>query len=148
MYLTQKRKGVRIVLADPPGSVLFDAITSGQVPTTRSGSSITEGIGQGRITANLKGAPITEAVRIDDEESLRMTFHLLVREGIFVGVSSGLNVAAAVREARRLGPGHTIVTILCDSAARYQSRLFSRSWLESKKLLHCLDASHLRLLSD
>ena len=147
MYLKQKKRGVEIVLADPEGSVLYDAFTTGSVPTTRSGSSITEGIGQGRITANLEGAPVDRAIRITDEEAVRMTFDLLTDEGIFVGASSGLNVAAAVQVAKKLGPGHTVATILCDSGQRYQSRLFSRSWLESKKLLHCVGEHQLKLLS-
>jgi cysteine synthase A len=147
LYLKQKKKGVKIVLADPPGSVLYDFYSTGVIPTARSGSSITEGIGQGRVTANLEGAPIDEAVRVSDEESIRMVFDLLTEEGVFVGASSGLNVVAAVKVAKKLGPGHTVVTILCDSAARYQSRLFSKSWLESKNLLHVLDERHLRLLA-
>ena len=146
MYLKQRSAAIRIVLADPPGSVLYEAITTGCVPATRSGSSITEGIGQGRVTANLEGAPIDEAIRVSDEESLRATFDLLAEEGLFVGCSSGLNVAAAVRVARKLGPGKTVATILCDSGQRYQSRLLSRSWLESKGLLHVLEPKHLRLL--
>jgi cysteine synthase A len=147
LYLKQKQKGVKIVLADPPGSVLYDWLTTGVMPTTRSGSSITEGIGQGRVTANLEGAPIDDAVRVSDEESVRMVFDLISEEGVFVGASSGLNVMAAIKVAQKLGPGHTVVTILCDGAGRYQSRLLSKSWLESKKLLHVLDDRHLRLLS-
>lgn len=152
-------------MADPPGSVLYDFIRTGVVPATRTGSSITEGIGQGRVTANLEGAPIDEAIRIEDAESLRMTFDLVVDEvkkkkfesgecsrgekkGIFVGCSSGLNVAAAVLVAKQLGPGSTVATILCDSGQRYQSRLFSRAWLQSKNLLQVLDERHLKLLSD
>jgi cysteine synthase A len=146
LYLKQRSSSIRIVLADPPGSVLYEAISTGVVPTTRTGSSITEGVGQGRITANLQGAPIDEAIRITDEESLRTTFDLLCDEGLFVGCSSGLNVAAAMRVARQLGPGKTVATILCDSGQRYQSRLLSRSWLESKNLLHVLEPRHLRLL--
>ena len=149
MYMKQKRPSIKIVLADPPGSVLYDAISTGVVPSTRSGGSITEGIGQGRITANLEGAPIDEAIQITDEEAIRYTFDLLTDEGIFVGASSGLNVAAAVAVAKKMGPGHTVATILCDSGQRYQSRLFSKAWLESKNLLDSLDQEkHLRYLSE
>ncbi len=148
MYLKQRSSKIKIVLADPPGSVLYDYVRTGVVPATRTGSSITEGIGQGRVTTNLAGAPIDEAIRIEDAESLRTTFDLLVDEGIFVGCSSGLNVAAAVRVAKQLGPGSTVATILCDSGQRYQSRLFSRAWLQSKNLLQALDERHMKLLSE
>ena len=112
-------------------------------------SSVTEGIGQGRITENL--APeilqtpsmIDDAVHVPDEESIVMVYHLLDKEGLFVGASSALNVAAAVRVAQDMGPGNTIVTIICDGAYRYQSRLFSKKWLESKDLYNCIPA-HLR----
>lgn len=148
LYLKQKlRDKVKIFLADPPGSVLLDWYQTGHVPTTRSGSSVTEGIGQGRVTANLAGAPIDGALRIPDEESLAMMFELLATEGIFVGASSGLNVSAAVQVAKKLGPGHTVVTILCDSASRYQSRLFSKAWLESKNLFHVVDPKYHKLLT-
>lgn len=148
MYMKQ-RKGnkVKVVLADPMGSVLYEAIKTGKVPETRKGSSITEGIGQGRITNNLHGAPIDDALQVTDEEAIATTFNLLTDEGIFVGASSGLNVAAAVKVAQQMGPGHTIVTILCDSAQRYQSRLFSRAWLEEKKLLGVLNQKQISLLS-
>lgn len=99
------------------------------------------------MTANLRDAPIDEAIRIPDEESLAMTFSLITDEGISVGLSSGLNVCAAVRVAKKLGPGHTVATILCDSAQRYHSRLFSRAWLESKGLLQVLEPRHQQLLS-
>ncbi len=148
MYLKQRSPKIKIILADPPGSVLYEAIKTGVVPTTRSGSSITEGIGQGRITANLEGAPIDDALRITDEEAVLTTFNLIADEGIFCGASSGLNVAAAMRVATQLGRGSTVATILCDSGQRYQSRLLSKAWLESKKLLHVLEPRHLRLLQD
>jgi cysteine synthase A len=98
------------------------------------GSSITEGIGNSRITANLEGTEIEDAVRVSDEDAVRMVYRLLHEEGLYVGGSSGINVCAAVETARRLGPGHTVVTILCDGGDRYRSRLFNRSWLETKGL--------------
>ncbi|KAI7870337.1 cysteine synthase [Spinellus fusiger] len=136
-YLKDKKGDkVKIFLADPPGSVLHSYITSNGKLKERSGSSITEGIGQGRITDNL--APDIEiidgAVHIPDEESIKMVYRLLDEEGIYVGASSALNVVAAVEMAKQLGKGKKIVTILCDGAYRYQTRLFSRSWLDSKKL--------------
>ena len=99
-----------------------------------SGNSITEGIGQGRITANLEGTPIDAAYQIPDEETLRIVFDLVAEEGLCVGASSGLNIAGAIRLARELGPGHTVVTILCDYGTRYQSRLFNPAFLQSKSL--------------
>lgn len=133
-YLKEKKPDVRIVLADPPGSVLYSYFTSGGELMERSGSSITEGIGQGRITDNLADTPVDGAVQVPDEASISMMFRLLKDEGIYVGASSALNIVAAEMVAQELGPGHTVVSILCDGAARYQSRLFSRSWLESKGL--------------
>ena len=93
------------------------------------GSSVTEGIGNSRVTANLAGAPIDDAVRVDDPEALRTIYELLWQEGLYMGGSVGINVAAAVETARRLGPGHRIVTVLCDSGDRYRSRLYDRAWL-------------------
>ncbi|KAH9073174.1 hypothetical protein Ae201684P_014991 [Aphanomyces euteiches] len=144
LYLKQKNENVKIVLADPPGSVLFNYIKKGVLEREGNGS-VTEGIGQGRITENLKNAPIDDAVHIEDHRSIDMVFRLLKDEGIFVGASSGLNVVAACDVAKTLSPGSTIVTILCDSAARYQTRLFSRSWLESKGLYEAVpkDCRHL-----
>jgi cysteine synthase A len=124
--------GVRIVLADPLGSALYSYIKTGQLHA--EGGSITEGIGNGRVTANLAGAPIDDAVRISDDEALPIVFDLVKEEGLVLGGSSGINVAAAIRIARELGPGHRIVTILCDGGARYQSKLFNRAFLESKGL--------------
>jgi cysteine synthase A len=98
------------------------------------GSSITEGIGQGRVTANLEGAPVDLAYRIPDEEALRIVFDLVEHEGLLLGGSSGINIAGAIRLARDLGPGHTIVTLLCDSGARYASKLFNAAFLRSKNL--------------
>ncbi|GBQ97500.1 cysteine synthase A [Acetobacter nitrogenifigens DSM 23921 = NBRC 105050] len=122
----------QIVLADPEGSGLFGWIKSNDLSV--SGSSITEGIGQSRVTANLENAPIDDAERIGDPEALEQVYSLLINEGLSVGGSSGINVAAAIRVARRLGPGHRIVTILCDGGARYQSKLFNPTFLRGKNL--------------
>ena len=123
---------IRIVLADPEGSGLFGWVKSGDLSV--EGSSITEGIGQSRVPGNLEGAAIDDAKRIPDAEALEHVFGLLKHEGLSVGGSAGLNVAAAVRVARDLGPGHTIVTILCDGGARYQSKLFNPVFLRNKGL--------------
>ena len=132
-YLKSRRRSVRCVLADPPGSSLFEYARSGTLKATGSGS-ITEGIGIGRITANMKDAPIDDAVHIEDPETVRFVYRLLHEEGLFLGSTSGINVAAAVRVARELGPGHTVVTMLCDGGAKYQSRLFNPEWLRMKGL--------------
>jgi cysteine synthase A len=132
-YLKSRRTGVRCVLADPPGSSLYAFVKSGTLAAT-GGGSITEGIGIGRITANLSGAPIDDAVHVEDADTVRTVYRLLREEGLLLGSTSGINVAAAVRVARELGPGHTIVTVLCDGGAKYQSRLFNRAWLEDKGL--------------
>ncbi|KAF9957757.1 Cysteine synthase 1 [Mortierella alpina] len=136
-FLKDKSQGkTKIFLADPPGSVLFKYIKSGGTLIERGGSSITEGIGQGRVTDNLKPDLdlIDDALQIPDADSLHMVYRLLDEEGIYVGASSALNVVAAVEMAKKLGPGKNIVTILCDGAYRYQSRLFSKKWIESKGL--------------
>jgi cysteine synthase A len=123
---------IRIGLADPMGAALHAFYTTG---TLRSeGSSITEGIGQGRITANLEGAPIDVSFQIPDTEAVPIVFDLLENEGLCLGGSSGINVAGAIRLAREMGPGHTIVTILCDYGTRYQSKLFNPEFLRSKDL--------------
>ena len=132
-FLKSRRGGIRCVLADPPGSSLYAYVRSGTLSATGTGS-ITEGIGIGRVTANLAGAPIDDAVFIEDAETVRWVYRLLREEGLFLGSTSGINVAAAVRVARELGPGRTVVTVLCDGGARYQSRLFNREWLEQKGL--------------
>lgn len=142
-YLKEISNGrVKSFLADPPGSVLYSYISSGGKLTERSGSSITEGIGQGRVTDNL--APDVElldgAVQISDEKSIAMLYRLLDEEGIFVGASSALNVVAACEVAEKLGSGSTVVTLVCDSAERYAPRLFSRQWLESKGLVDAIPA--------
>ncbi|KAI1777928.1 cysteine synthase [Hypoxylon cercidicola] len=137
-YLKEASGGrAKAYLADPPGSVLHSYIQSGGQLTERSGSSITEGIGQGRITENL--APdlslLDGSVHIADDRSIAMVYRCLDEEGLYLGASSALNVAAAQEVAGLLGPGHTVVTVLCDGAYRYADRLFSRAWLESKGLL-------------
>ena len=132
-YLKEQNPDVRIVLSDPPGSALYHWIHHGELKAI-GGGSITEGIGTSRVTNNLEGTTIDDAVMPTDQQAVDMVYHLLREEGLFLGGSSGLNVAAAVETARKLGPGHTIVTILCDSGARYQSRLFDPEWLASKDL--------------
>jgi cysteine synthase A len=132
-YLKTCRDGVRCVLADPFGSALYQWVKSGQLKSEGS-SAVTEGIGIGRVTANLEGAPIDDAVRIEDPEIVRTVYRLLHDEGLFLGGTSGVNVAAAVRVARELGPGHTVVTVLCDGGAKYLSRLYNREWLAQKGL--------------
>jgi len=132
MYLKEKNPAIKTVVADPMGSGLYSYIKTGEIQP--EGSSITEGIGNSRITANMEGVPVDDAMQIDDHECVRTVYRLLYKEGLFMGGSTGINVAAAVRLAKQMGPGHTIVTILCDSGARYQSRLFNRDWLASKGL--------------
>jgi cysteine synthase A len=130
--LKERKPEVVVALADPMGSALWHHYTHGTLKA--EGSSMTEGIGQGRITRNLEGAPIDLAFQIPDSEAIAMTFDLIEHEGLFVGGSSGVNVAGAVRLARRLGPGRTIVTILCDSAQRYASKLFDPAFLRARDL--------------
>jgi cysteine synthase A len=130
--LRARKPAVKIGLADPHGAALWNWYVNGELKS--EGGSITEGIGQGRITANLEGLDIDHAWRIDDEEMLRTVFHLTEHEGLCLGGSSGINVAGAVRLARELGPGHTIVTILCDNGSRYQSKLFNPAFLREKNL--------------
>ncbi len=125
-------KDVRIALADPMGAALYSYYTTGTLKS--EGSSITEGIGQGRITKNLEDAPIDTAYQIPDEEAVPIIFDLLEHEGLCLGGSSGVNIAGAVRLAKELGPGHTIVTILADYGTRYQSKLFNPAFLREKKL--------------
>jgi len=132
-YFKEQSESVRIVLNDPPGSALYHWIHHGELKALGDGS-ITEGIGTSRITRNLEDTPIDDAVMPSDQEAVDMVYRLLHTEGLFLGASSGLNVCAAVEAARKLGPGHTVVTILCDSGARYQSRLFNAEWLAGKGL--------------
>ena len=132
LALKEKNPNVRIVLADPEGSGLYGWVKSNDL--TATGSSITEGIGQGRVPANLAGAPIDDAERIPDAEALGYIYDVLIHEGLSVGTSSGINIAAAVRVAKAMGPGHTVVTILCDGGARYASKLFNPPFLREKGL--------------
>jgi len=133
-YLKARNPQVRTVLADPPGSALYEYIRNGVVKATGKGS-ITEGIGIGRVTANMQDAPIDDAVHVEDAETVRFVYRLLREEGLFLSSTSGINVAGAVRVARSMGPGHTIVTMLCDDGSKYLSRLFNRDWLGQKGLL-------------
>ncbi|HVY42563.1 MAG TPA: cysteine synthase A [Hyphomicrobiaceae bacterium] len=130
--LKAKRKSIQIALADVPGAALYSYYTTGELKA--EGSSITEGIGQGRITKNFEGAVVDHAYLIPDAESVAVCFQLLQDEGLCVGGSTGVNVAGAIRLAREMGPGHTIVTMLCDSGTRYQSKLFNPEFLRSKNL--------------
>ena len=132
LALKEKKPGVRIVLADPEGSALFEWAKGQEMKVT--GSSITEGIGQSRVPANLEGAPIDDAEKIPDAEALAQIYDVLIHEGLSVGTSSGINIAAAVRVAKTLGPGHMVVTILCDGGSRYQSKLFNPEFLRGKGL--------------
>jgi cysteine synthase len=132
MALRRLDPRIKIALADPMGSALFHYYTSGTLKA--EGHSITEGIGQGRITANLEGLNVDHAFQIDDKEALHTVFDLLEKEGLFLGGSSGINVAGAMHLARFLGPGNTIVTILCDGGSRYASKLFNRQFLEERQL--------------
>ena len=132
MALKERNKNVKIALADPDGAALYSYYKTGELKA--EGSSITEGIGQGRITKNIEGAPVDLAYRIPDSEALPIVFDLLKHEGLCMGGSTGINVAGAIRLAKELGPGHTIVTILCDFGSRYQSKLFNPAFLKSKGL--------------
>ena len=130
-FLKEQKPGVRIVLADPPGSALYSYVKTGQAEMS-AGPSLTEGIGNSRVTANLEGAPIDDALQVPDHDTVAMVYSLLRDEGLFVGASTGCNVAAAVRVARDLGPGHTVVTMLCDGGQKYLSRLFDSAWLAER----------------
>ena len=132
MFLKERNPDVVIGLADPAGAALFSYYTTGELKM--EGESISEGIGQSRITANLEGAPVDRPYQIPDPEALPIVFDLLKHEGLCLGASSGINVAGAVRLARELGPGHVVVTILCDYGTRYQSKLFNPAFLRSKGL--------------
>jgi cysteine synthase A len=138
-FLKSRRASVRTVLADPPGSALYEFVRNGEVKATGKGS-ITEGIGIGRVTDNFRDAPVDDAVHVEDPETVTMVYRLLHEEGLFLGSTSGINVAAAVRVARELGPGHTVVSVLCDSGHKYGSRLYNRQWLTEKGLLEAAEA--------
>ena len=130
----KERRGddVRIALADPMGSAIYNYYAHGELKA--EGNSITEGIGQGRITKNLEGAPVDDWFQITDAEALEIVFNLVIEEGLILGGSSGINIAGAIRLARKLGPGHTIVTILCDYGNRYQSKMFNPAFLKARDL--------------
>jgi cysteine synthase A len=130
--LKAKNKKIRIALADPLGAALYNYYTTGQLKA--EGSSITEGIGQGRITKNIEGAAVDDAFQIPDQEAIPLVFDLLKEEGLCLGGSTGINVAGAIRLAKQMGPGHTIVTMLCDYGTRYQSKLFNPEFLREKGL--------------
>jgi cysteine synthase A len=132
LFLKEKNPNIKTVVADPMGSGLYSYVKTGEIHT--EGSSITEGIGNSRITANMEDVPIDDAIQVDDREAVRVIYQLLRKDGLFLGGSSGINVGAAVALAKQMGPGHTIVTILCDGGSRYQSRLFNQEWLVSKGL--------------
>jgi cysteine synthase A len=132
LALKERNPKVRIVLADCEGSGLYGWVKSNDL--TMTGSSITEGIGQSRVPGNLEGAPIDDAERIPDAEALGYIYDVLIHEGLSVGTSAGINIAAAVRVAKAMGPGHTVVTILADGGGRYQSKLFNPEFLRSKDL--------------
>jgi len=131
-YLKEKKPGIRVAVADPIGAAMYSWFKRGELKS--EGSSITEGIGQGRVTKNVAQARVDDAYQIPDSEALPVIFDLVKKEGLILGGSSGINVAGAIRLARDLGPGHTVVTILADSGTRYQSKLFNRAFLESKSL--------------
>lgn len=132
LFLKEKNPDIACVVADPMGSGIYSYVKTGAIAL--EGNSITEGIGNSRITANMEGAPADDAIQIGDPEALAVVYQLMRRDGLFMGGSVGINVAAAVQLAQRLGPGHTIVTVLCDGGARYQSRLFNPEWLATKGL--------------
>ena len=130
--LKERNPKITIALSDPMGAALYNYYKHGELKS--EGTSITEGIGQGRITKNLEGAPIDDAFQVTDEEALPVVFDLLKYEGLCLGGSSGINVAGAIKLAKKMGPGHTIVTILCDYGQRYQSKLFNPKFLRERNL--------------
>ena len=132
MFLKEKNNDIQIAAADPMGAAMYHWYKHGELKS--EGTSIAEGIGQGRVTANLVDAPIDDAYQISDEEALPIVFDLLKHEGLCLGGSSGINIAGAMRMAENIGPGHTIVTILCDYGTRYQSKLFNSAFLKEKNL--------------
>jgi cysteine synthase A len=133
LFLKEKNPDVQCVLADPMGSALYSYTKTGEIHM--EGNSITEGIGNSRVTANMENVPIDDAFQVHDLEALRVIYQLLRQDGLFMGGSVGINVGAAIALAKKLGPGHTIVTVLCDGGARYQSRLFNPAWLAERGLL-------------
>ena len=133
LYLKEQNSDVKIILADPMGSALFNWVTTGEATMT-PGPSMTEGIGNSRVTENLAPAKIDDAVQVNDQEMVDMVYRMLQQEGWFFGSSSGINLGAAVKIAKDLGPGHTIVTILCDGGSKYQSRLYNPDFLAERGL--------------
>ena len=133
LYLKEQSANVKIVLADPMGSALYNWVTTGEATMT-PGPSMTEGIGNSRVTQNLAPAKVDDAVQVDDQEMVDMVYRLLHQEGWFFGSSSGINLGAAVKIAKDLGPGHTVVTILCDGGSKYQSRLYNPDFLAERNL--------------
>jgi cysteine synthase A len=133
LYLKNKNPMVAAVCADPYGAAMWSWFTNGNTETN-DGDSVAEGIGQGRVTKNIEGITVDKAYRIDDQAALTIVSQLLREEGLFLGLSSGINAAGAVRFAKEAGPGQTIVTILCDSGHKYQSTLYNREWLATKHL--------------
>ena len=132
LYLKEKNPEIKCIVADPMGSGLYSYVKTGEINS--EGKSITEGIGNSRITANMEGVPIDDAIQIEDSECLRVIYQLLRKDGLFMGGSVGINVGAAYALAKQLGAGHTIVTVLCDSGSRYQSRIYNPQWLAEKGL--------------
>ncbi|MDJ0601528.1 MAG: cysteine synthase A [Crocosphaera sp.] len=132
LFFKEKNPNIQCIVADPMGSGLYSYVKTGEIKP--EGSSITEGIGNSRITANMQEVPIDDAIQIDDQEALRVIYQLLYQDGLFMGGSVGINVGAAVALAKQMGPGHTIVTVLCDGGARYQSRIYNKEWLDGKGL--------------
>ncbi len=132
LYLKEQSAEVKTVLADPMGSGLYSYVKTGEIAS--EGGSITEGIGNSRVTANMEGVPIDDAIRVTDPECMEVLSQLLKKEGLFMGGSVGINVGAAVKLAQQMGPGHTIVTVLCDGGARYQSKLWNPEFLATKGL--------------
>ena len=132
MFLKSKNRKIKIAVADPLGAAMYSWFKHGKLES--DGTSITEGIGQGRVTKNIEGAPVDDAYQIPDYEALPLVFELLRQEGLCLGGSSGINIAGAIRLAKDLGPGHTVVTILADSGTRYQSKLFNPQFLKAKGL--------------
>ena len=132
LYLKEKKSNVKTVVADPMGSGLYSYVKTGEIAS--EGNSITEGIGNSRITANMEGVPTDDAVRVTDPECMAVLSQLLKKEGLFMGGSVGINVGGAVKLAKEMGPGHTIVTVLCDGGARYQSKLWNPEFLATKGL--------------
>lgn len=132
MFLKEKNPDIQCIVADPMGSGLYSYVKTGE--SKPEGRSITEGIGNSRITANMQDVPIDDAIQIDDKECVRVVYQLLQKDGLFMGGSVGINVGAAYALAKQLGPGQTIVTVLCDGGSRYQSKLFNRNWLAERDL--------------